>query len=255
MSGGEATRVEALVAGHGRGPAVLDGIGATFPSGAVTVVAGRNAAGKTTLLRCLAGLMRPRSGRVIVGDRPGPHAWPAAALAARIAFVPQEPQVAAAFTVREVVGLGRHALGPDPAAVARAIDRLGLADRAEVPWPALSGGGRRRTALARALAQVAADGLLLLDEPTAGLDLDGVRLLAGIVRDHAAGGGTAVLVLHDLAFALGLADRLILLDAGRVALAGPPAETATPDALEAVFGVGFEAAPGGPPRPRLLERG
>jgi iron complex transport system ATP-binding protein len=163
--------------------------------------------------------------------------------ALRVSGVAQHEAAEFAFTVREVVALGRFARlrpwsGPSPeddAAVDAAVERLDLAAVADRPVSALSGGERRRASLARCLAQDA--DVLLLDEPTAHLDLGHELALLSTLSALARERGKAVLAaLHDVNLASLFADRLVLLVAGRVACEGPPAAVLTPARIEEAFG-------------------
>jgi iron complex transport system ATP-binding protein len=226
----------------------LAGLSAAAAPGRITALVGPNAAGKSTLLRCLTGALRPTEGRALLDGEPV-HRVPARRLARRIAYVAQRPSVAAAFTVRQVVELGRHALAPSPRRVDEALSRMDLTDVAHRPFPALSAGQQQRASLARAVAQVSADGHLLLDEPTAALDLRHVLETLALLRALADGGATIVVAMHDLALAAALADDCWLLRDGRLEASGPAPAVMDPARLRAVFGVEFRwlDRPGGPP--------
>ncbi|HEY3226777.1 MAG TPA: ABC transporter ATP-binding protein, partial [Planctomycetota bacterium] len=166
----------------------------------------------------------------------------AAAAARAIAVVPQDAAIEFEFLVEELVLMGRHPhLGRfdvesdrDRAAARSAMERTGVWELKDRPVTELSGGERRRVFLARALAQEAR--LLLLDEPTAHLDLHFQVETLRIVRAHVAAGGAAVAVLHDLNLAAACATRLVLLKEGRVAADGPTAGMLDEGRLKAVFG-------------------
>jgi iron complex transport system ATP-binding protein len=235
-----------LVAGYGaRG--VLQGIDLVLEPGALIALVGPNGAGKSTLLRALAGLIRPTAGSVTL-DGVDVASLSRAALASRIAVVPQTFDTLFPFTVREIVALGRSArLGlfarptsGDAAAVARAIDAQDLGALVDRRLDALSGGERQRVVLAMALAQEA--DVLLLDEPTAHLDpahqIGIVRRSAELARSR---GVVALAVLHDLNLAA-LADRVVVLDGGRIVGDGPPAAALTSDLVARVFGAGLAVA-------------
>ena len=235
-----------LAAGYGaRG--VLQGVDLTLEPGVLVALVGPNGAGKSTLLRALAGLIRPTAGAVTI-DGTDVATLSRAALAARIAVVPQTFDTLFPFTVREIVALGRSArLGlfarptaTDAAAVARAIDVQDLGALVDRRLDALSGGERQRVVLAMALAQEA--DVLLLDEPTAHLDpahqIATVRRAAELARSR---GVIALAVLHDLNLAA-LADRVVVLDAGRIVGDGAPATALTSDVVARVFGSGLAVA-------------
>ena len=199
--------------------------------GELVAVVGRNASGKSTLLRALAGL-QPADGTLV--PRPTP---------ATVAFVTQRPEVSADFTAREVVALGRHAVGADAAAVDHALDEVGLAERAHLPVHAMSGGERQRVAVARAFAQLSAGGVLLLDEPFAGIDpAEAARLARALARRARARAGAVVVSLHDPGLARAIATRAVVVDAGRIVADGAAAEVLTPAILTAAYGHEIRAA-------------
>jgi iron complex transport system ATP-binding protein len=226
--------------GHAYGGVqALADVSVAAAAGKITAVIGPNAAGKSTLLRCAIGGLRPTQGRVLIDGEPA-HRLPTARLARRVAYVPQRSVVSAAFTVREVVELGRYALPPDRARIDDALDRLDLVQVAGRPYPALSVGQQQRAALARAVAQLAGDGHLVLDEPTSAMDLRHVRDTVRLLRRLADGGATVVVAVHDLTLAAAAADECWLLDRGRLAASGPTRSVMDLDRMASVFGVGFE---------------
>lgn len=227
---------------HGeRLPDVVDGVSLRIGAGQVVGVIGPNAAGKSTLARLCCGLLVPRAGVVELQGEPLAR-LARRERARRVAFLPQEAPAGLTFSAREVALMGRAPhLGlwslEGPSDVARAeaalleTDTLQLADR---PVSQLSGGERQRVFLARAFAQEAA--LLVLDEPTAGLDLAHQVLLVNALRRRARAGGGALLVLHDLALAGAACDALVLLVGGRVAAQGRPEEVLQPQVLSTAYG-------------------
>jgi iron complex transport system ATP-binding protein len=235
-----------LAAGYGT-RAVLRGVDLELEPGRLIALVGPNGAGKSTLLRALVGLIRPTAGAVTLGGI-DVTTLSRAALASRIAVVPQTFDTLFPFTVREIVALGRSArLGlfarpspADAAAVARAIVDQDLAALADRRLDALSGGERQRVVLAMAMAQEA--GVLLLDEPTAHLDPAHQRSILRTVGELARSGGVTVLaVLHDLNLAA-LADRIVVLDGGRIVADGGPAVALAADVVARVFGPGLQVA-------------
>lgn len=226
----------------------LDDVSATAEPGRITVMIGPNAAGKSTLLRCLIGSLKPDRGHTLIDGRPA-HQLRTHALCRRIAYVPQRPSVAAAFTVRQVVQLGRYALERDPKRIDTALGAMDLESIADRPFPALSVGQQQRVTLARALAQVAPEGHLILDEPTSAMDLRHVRVALEVLQRQAATGVTVIMAVHDLALAGSIAHEAWLMDEGRMVACGPAADVLMPDRLEGVFGVPFEMVEG-----RLLVR-
>jgi iron complex transport system ATP-binding protein len=212
----------------------------TLGPGELVAVTGPNGCGKTTLIRGLLGLTPLTRGSVFIDGRPLP-AWRRAELAQLVALVPQREETPFSWRVREMVGFGRYArLGAlsamsreDSRAVAEAMARCdvsGLGDRAV---ETLSGGEWQRVRIARALAQEPR--LLVLDEPTASLDLGHEMALFELVRKLVGEGLSALVVTHHLNLAARYAGRILLLDSGRVVAAGSPAEVMGPDLLSRVF--------------------
>ncbi len=233
----------AVEAGYGA-RRVLRGVDLALESGGLIALVGPNGSGKSTLLRALAGLIRPTSGTVTL-DGADVLALSRAALASRIAVVPQTFDTLFPFTVREIVGLGRSArLGlfarptrADGEAVERAMADQDLSALAARRIDALSGGERQRVVLAMALAQEA--GVLLLDEPTAHLDPSHQRSVLLRVGELARTRGVvSVAVLHDLNLAA-LADRVVVLRDGSVVADGPPSIALAAEVVERVFGDGL----------------
>ena len=223
---------------------VLRCVDLTLEPGGLIALVGPNGAGKSTLLRALAGLIRPTSGAVTL-DGVGVLTMTRAALASRIAVVPQAFDTLFPFTVREIVGLGRSArLGlfarprrVDEQAVERAIAEQDLSLLADRRIDALSGGERQRVVLAMALAQEAA--VLLLDEPTAHLDPSHQRSVLLRVGELARTRGVVtVAVLHDLNLAA-LAGRVVVMADGSVVADGPPVTALAPHVVSRVFGDGL----------------
>ena len=230
---------------------VLDDVSLTVGAGELVCVVGPNGAGKTTLLRVAGGLARA-AGRVSLADL-DPRARPRRELARQLAYLAQEYTVVFPFTVAEVVLMGRypHRSGlvlesEGDLQVARAAmercDVLGLADRR---FDELSGGERRRVLLAQAFCQAAR--LVLLDEPTASLDPLHALAVFRILAEEKANGQAALVVTHDLNLAARFADRLLVLDGGRVVGAGAPLEVLASPAAARAFGVPLHVGrlPGG----------
>jgi iron complex transport system ATP-binding protein len=238
------TRLEAsaLTLGY-TGTAVVSDLDLTIPHGMVTVIVGANACGKSTLLRGLARLLRPRSGAVLL-DGEAIHRLPTKKVARTLGLLPQNPIAPEGVTVADLVGRGRHphhgAFGrwttEDEAAVAEALTltgTLGLADRVV---DELSGGQRQRVWIAMALAQ--GTDLLLLDEPTTYLDVaHQVEMLDLLADLNARRGTTIVMVLHDLNLSARYADHLVALHTGRVVAEGAPRDVVTEDVVRTVFGL------------------
>lgn len=233
------------VAAHAQGE-VLARVHVTLQAGRLTAIVGPNGAGKSTLMACLVGLQRPRSGAVVFKVR-RLRAWKAPELAQHLAFMAQDTQVAFGFTSREVVEMGRYPHRRSPHAheaslVHAAMHNTGVAHLAEREVATLSGGERSRVHMARVLAQVATalpDGSphwLLLDEPTAALDLQHQHACMQLLRQRAAQGLGVVAVLHDLNLALRYAhDVLVVPGGGQAARYGPCREVLNPACIEQVW--------------------
>ncbi|MCP2257036.1 iron complex transport system ATP-binding protein [Streptoalloteichus tenebrarius] len=237
--GAPALQLRGVSAGY-RGRWVVRDVDVTVPCGAWVAVIGPNGAGKSTLLKAAAGLV-DHTGEVLLAGRPL-GAMGRAARARAVGYAPQTPELPEGITVTDYVLFGRTPhLGPlaresraDLEIVADALARLDLADLAHRPLRTLSGGERQRAVLARALAQRA--DLLLLDEPTTGLDIGHAQALLDLVDElRRADGTTVVSTLHDLTLAAQYADELVLVDRGAVVAAGPPVEVLTADLLAARY--------------------
>jgi len=224
-----------------RGRPVLNGITTTVEPG-ITGVIGPNAAGKSTLLRLLAGLLEPTSGTIALDSRPITELAPIDR-AKRIAYLPQRPLLSAPFRVREVVELGRYAMPASPDAIGEAMARADVQSLADRPFLELSVGQQQRVSLARTLAQLSPLGngkILLADEPIAAMDPEHVLATCQILRWLARQGVSVVVVLHDLTIAARLADRILMLDAqGQLAADAPTLDALTPDRLRSTFHVRF----------------
>lgn len=233
--------------------AVVDGVSAHLEPGKVTALVGPNAAGKTTLMRLMLGLLRPWSGTVAInGKEVGPLS--PAVRAKQLSYVPQRPGVRFAFTVRQVIAMGAHGQSrreADPL-VDRAIEQAGLNDVADRVLVELSGGQQQRVLLARAEVQSASAGrAMLLDEPGSHLDLQHRHAMMQRLRALAAGGLAVLVVLHELDLAVRYADEAWLMDAGRLVSAGPWDEVLTPEVLGPVYGLSLKQIDRGENRPLL----
>jgi len=207
-------------------------------AGRVTAVVGPNAAGKSTLLRACIGAVKPHEGSVLLDGEPV-HRLRTRDLARSMAYVAQRPQVAAAFTVRQVIELGRYAVPPAPSRIDEVIDRLELREIEHRLFPHLSVGQQQRVTLGRALAQLSGDGCLILDEPTSAMDMRHVDQAIDVLRELAGNGATVLLAMHDLSMASRIVDDAWLLDEGGLVASGPAEDVLSPERLEPVFGVGF----------------
>jgi iron complex transport system ATP-binding protein len=230
------------------GVRVVDQVDVTVPDGEWLALIGPNGAGKTTLLRAIARLV-PFSGEIALAGRPV-TALSRSEVARLVAVVPQEPATPPWLTVAEYVLLGRTPhLGPlakesasDRQAAARSLARLDLLSFADRRLGTLSGGEKQRVVVARALAQEAA--IVLLDEPTAALDIghqqQALELLDGLREES---GLTLVSAMHDLTLAALYADRMVLLDSGRVAADGEPGNVLTEEAIARHYGASIDVVP------------
>jgi len=224
-------------------PLVVDDVSLAIAPGDLVGILGPNGSGKTTLLKMLSGTLTPSAGDVQFERRPLSR-WSRRELARRIALVPQETHAPFDFTVLDIVLMGRFphlgtfALeGPADLAIARrALASTGTSAFEARPFATLSGGEKQRVVIASALAQ--SPELLLLDEPSASLDLghqlDVQLLLAALNRDDRV---TMVLSTHDLNLAAALCRHLILLRDGRVIAQGPTEDVLTPETVRALYGV------------------
>ncbi|MGO1627363.1 heme ABC transporter ATP-binding protein [Microbacterium sp.] len=220
------------------GTRIVEGVDLEVRYGEVLALVGPNGAGKSTLLGLFAGDTTPSSGTVLVGERPL-TLWSQTELARTRAVLLQANQMAFSFTARQVVEMGRapwastgHA-DDDERAIADAIaitDTVHLADRM---FPTLSGGEKARVSLARVLAQETA--IVLLDEPTAALDLQHQEHVLRIARDLASRGRAVVVVLHDLSLAAAYADEIAVLHSGRLIARDTPRAVLTAERIETVY--------------------
>ena len=232
---------------------LLDDVSLAVTPGEVLVILGPNGAGKSTLLDVLAGSRPPDRGAATL-DGIALDRIPAPELARRRAVVLQAARLDFAFSVLQVVILGRHAFADtaaaahDAAAIAHARDTLGLQGLWARDYTSLFGGEQQRVQLARAAAQVwrpaatTPTAYLLLDEPTSALDLRHRRNALDMAQHSASGGLGVAAVLHDLNLAARYADRAVLLRAGKILVQGPAAAVLTVDNLQACFETPIETA-------------
>jgi iron complex transport system ATP-binding protein len=222
------------------GRRVLREVSLEVRSGEVLALIGPNGAGKSTLLHALAGDVVPAAGSVLIGGRDITLLRPGALSRLR-AVLPQQSAVSFPFLVREVVEMGRMPwartgeAASDERAISDAVERAQIAHLLDRPFTDLSGGERARVALARVLAQ--ATPVLLLDEPTAALDLLHQERVMRVAAQRAAEGAAVVVVLHDISLAAAWAHRIAVLQAGRIVRLGAPDEVLDPALLEAVYGL------------------
>jgi iron complex transport system ATP-binding protein len=243
---------------------VIEAMNLDLKPNEVLAILGPNGAGKTTLLRLLARELSPTSG-VISLDGRTLESLSSIELARRRAVLPQSESLRFAFLSHQVVSLGRYPWGggagaADTEIVAFAMRAVGVEALALRPYTQLSAGERSRVQLARVLAQIwrsseTEDRYLLLDEPTANLDLAHQHDVLATVRDFAATGVGIVMILHDLNLAYQYADRVLLLRSGRVEATGTPADVLDGETIRRVFDVDVDFLDGGPSsRPWIAAR-
>ncbi|MDH6678809.1 iron complex transport system ATP-binding protein [Rhodococcus sp. LBL1] len=221
------------------GRTVLDHVSITVRAGEVLALVGPNGAGKSTLLAALSGDQPVSSGVVELDGKPLSD-WSPSDMSRRRAVLPQQHTVGFSFTARQVVRMGRAPWqrtprsADDDKTIDDCLDICDVRHLADRPFSVLSGGERARVALARVLAQ--STETVLLDEPTAALDLGHQEAVMRIACDRATAGAAVVVVLHDLGLAAAYADRICVLENGRAAADGPPAEILTEELLSRVYG-------------------
>ena len=230
------------------GARLLDDVSLGLSAGSATCLLGPNGAGKSTLLRVLTGALAPSHGEVQFRGRPLDR-WTPGELARERAVLSQSTSLGFAFSAVEVVALGRSphvrqsSATLDRQVIEAAMAAADITHLADRRYPTLSGGEQQRVQLARVLAQLM-DGsgdvggkLLMLDEPTASLDLAHQQQVLAIARDFSKAGGTVLAVLHDLNLAASVADQTCLLKGGRLVTSGPPKDVLTADRIESVFAI------------------
>lgn len=240
--------IQQLSFAYHKGQTVLSDVNLDLEPGQLVSLLGPNGSGKSTLLRLIGGFAPPTSGRILIDETPT-HTLSAHARASRIAFVPQQPALAFAYDLRAYVAFGRHALGRRDAErlASQALDRLDLPHLASRPVGELSAGQRQRGAIARALCQLLGDRpdgcmrVLLADEPLSALDPRHALLVTDLLRELADEGISVIAVLHDLALASRLSDRVVLLsDEGRVLAHDRPEIALVGEHLREAYGVDFD---------------
>ena len=218
---------------------VLDGISLTVEPGEFVALVGPNGAGKTTLLRSINGILEPDAGTVSLDGDPV-TSLSSKAISRRVATVPQDTHIGFSFTAEQLVEMGRTPhrsrldWSDDLRPVERAMERTETLDLRDRTADELSGGERQRVLLARALAQEA--DALLLDEPTASLDINHQVQVLSLVQGLVAEGKTAVAAIHDLDLAARFCDRLLLLADGEIQTRGRPEQVLCHPTLASAFG-------------------
>jgi iron complex transport system ATP-binding protein len=248
--------VEALAFGYS-GHRVGAAVSFALAPGEVMCLLGPNGGGKSTLLKTVLGLLPPQAGTVCI-DGEDTHAWTPRRRALALGYVPQSGAGQFAFTVAEMVLMGRtahrSAFAPpgnhDRAIAAAALETLGIAALAERDWLKISGGERQLALIARALAQQPR--VLILDEPTANLDFGNqVRVLAE-VRRLAAQGLAVIFATHHPEQAFACADKVAVLHAGRLERQGSPDAIITSETMRLVYGIEVEIVPVGAGRLKMV---
>ena len=220
------------------GKRILEGVDLDLHAGEVLALIGPNGAGKSTLLGVLSGDAALTTGTVEIAGVPLGD-WHLQVLARQRAVLAQSNAVAFPFSVAEIVEMGRAPWrrtpleDDDESAIAEAMELTEVTRFAERAYPSLSGGERARASLARVLAQ--RTGIVMLDEPTAALDLKHQEAVLRIARERAAAGDAVVVVLHDLNLAAAYADRVALLADGRLHSAGAPEQVLTAETIAEVY--------------------
>ena len=241
--------VDGLVFGYNSVP-ILDRVTFAVEPHEIAAVLGPNGTGKSTLLKCIDGLLKVRSGTVSVNGQPT-REMGKRQMARRFGYVPQKSGTCFPFSVFDMVLLGRHPhQGRHPGRdslsrqghrqdLEKALDALrllGLEDLAMKNFDEISGGQQQKVAIARAIAQEAS--ILLLDEPTSSLDvLHQLEVMALLRQTVDRNGTAAILTMHDLNLTARFADKVILLNRGKIVAAGSPAAVLTPGNIASVYGV------------------
>ncbi len=230
---------------------LLDNVSLDFQTGQFIGLIGPNGAGKSTLLKLLSGLSEPSAGVVRLQGQPLKN-YTRRDIAQQVSFVPQDTSINYAFSVKEIVAMGRNphlgAFQPeaeqDLAIIAEALEKTDLASLADRPVDQLSGGERQRVFIARSLAQQTS--VLLMDEPTASLDLCHQLEILSLLRNLAEQGHLVIVAIHDLDMASRFCHRLVIMSKGTIAAEGKPHDVITPQNLRDHFAIEacVEAYPG-----------
>ena len=229
-----AENVSITLGGH----RILNDISVVAEPGKVTALVGPNGAGKSTLLAALSGDHELSGGNVRIGEHSITE-LSIADLARYRAVLVQSQELSVPFTSREVINFGRNPWGcPNEELLAEVITECDVAHLLDREVPTLSGGERARVHSARVFYQDTP--VVLLDEPTAALDLHHAEKIMGMMRARAAAGKAVVVVLHDLSAAAAYANHVVVVAQGRVVKQGPPAETLDAQTVSEVYGIGVE---------------
>jgi branched-chain amino acid transport system ATP-binding protein len=234
-----------LWAGYG-GLDILRGVDLNVQEGSINCIVGPNGAGKSTVLKTISGLLSPRRGSIVVAGVDLTGQAPTAVLRAGVVQVPQRHGLFAGLSVRQNVLMGGYLIRRQRKRLDRRYETLAelfppLADRPNVPAGSLSGGQRRMVEFARAMMLDPA--VVLLDEPTLGLDPNSLTIIRGSIEAMKQAGKTILMVEQNVRFGLALADHATVMSAGRVVLSGPASELADqPSLMEVFFGSDTEAS-------------
>lgn len=230
-----------------KGPQLVHDLGFRLVPGEFLAVLGPNGSGKSTMLKAIGGELPMQQGGSVAWKQKPMHGYRLLDLATERAFLDQHTEVPFSFTAREVVLMGRYPYftglpdASDTKATDKAMQRLDVQHLADREMTTLSGGERRRVHLARILAQLDNDRpgatLMLLDEPLNDLDIKHQLSILAIARDHAHAGHCVVAVLHDVGLAQRFADRVLLMERGRIVGQGTPADVLTAERLTSLYGV------------------
>ncbi|MBD0383025.1 ABC transporter ATP-binding protein [Paenibacillus sedimenti] len=222
---------------------IVENLNVSIPSGQITALVGSNGSGKSTILKTLARILKPKNGSVLL-DGESIHKKSTKEVAKQLAILPQNPIAPEGLTVTELVGYGRypHQKGfgslteEDRRIIRDVIEVTGMSDFADRPVDQLSGGQRQRAWIAMALAQQT--DIVLLDEPTTFLDmahqLEVLKLLEKLKEQE---GRTIIMVVHDLNHATRYAQHVVAIKSGKVVREGAPSDVVTPEVLREVFGI------------------
>ena len=216
------------------GRTVLDGVDLSVAAGELVAVVGPNGAGKSSAIRALAGLLPLSAGHALLGGDDVASLTPGER-AARVAYLPQERRIAWNLPAIEVAALGAPFLTDALERARAALDEVEAGHLADRGVAEMSGGERARVLLARALATGAR--ALLADEPTTGLDPEAQLMVLERLKARAGAGQGVLVSLHDLALAARFADRIVVLDAGRVVADAAPLAALTPAVMAETFGL------------------
>lgn len=223
------------------GKTLLDDFSLQIKRGQLTALLGPNGAGKSTLLKVMCGEVEAE-GEVNIFDYPRQD-WPASQLAKHLGVLPQHSSLTFAFTAQEVVELGALPLElPNAQAQQVAHEKMamvGVTDLAPRLYPTMSGGEKQRVHFARVLTQLSKAGencILMLDEPTSALDLAHQHNALIVAKQMAQAGAAVIIVIHDLNLAAQYADRLVIINHGKIQADGTPKHALTAEIIESVYG-------------------